>query len=113
MCLRASSVARSRRWAVTGDAALWRDCARVGKAVQVASADPLYGTMALIITFLIWMWMSNTAILLGPEFAATRVARPGGRHAFGGVSKNDDGLSGPLASKSRSRPWSCAPEEHR
>jgi membrane protein len=32
--------------------------------------DKVYGSIAGMIIFLIWMWLSNTAILLGAEFNA-------------------------------------------
>jgi hypothetical protein len=47
-----------------------------------ASCDKTYGTMAGIVVFLIWLWISNLAILLGLEFdaeAARRRAIAGGR----------------------------------
>jgi membrane protein len=32
--------------------------------------DKVYGSIAAVIIFLIWLWISNTAILLGAEFNA-------------------------------------------
>ncbi|MFD7610719.1 YihY/virulence factor BrkB family protein [Streptomyces sp. NPDC059828] len=50
--------------------------ASAGFAVYVAnfgSYNKTYGTMAGIIVFLIWLWISNLAILLGLEFDAEAV----------------------------------------
>ena len=32
--------------------------------------NKVYGSLAAVIIFLIWMWISNTAILIGAEFNA-------------------------------------------
>ena len=34
------------------------------------SYNKVYGSLAAVIIFLIWMWISNTAILIGAEFNA-------------------------------------------
>jgi membrane protein len=34
------------------------------------SYNKTYGTLGGVITFLVWMWMTNIAILLGAEFDA-------------------------------------------
>jgi membrane protein len=63
------------RW-VTGGAvlalALWI-CASIVLAVYVAnfgSYDKTYGTLAGVVVFLMWLWITNMAILLGAEFNA-------------------------------------------
>jgi membrane protein len=35
-----------------------------------ASYNKTYGSIAAVIVFLVWLWISNTAILLGLEFNA-------------------------------------------
>ena len=47
--------------------------ASAGFATYVAhfgSYDKTYGTLGGIITFLVWLWISNAAILLGAELNA-------------------------------------------
>ena len=34
------------------------------------SYNKVYGSLAAVIIFLIWMWISNTAVLIGAEFNA-------------------------------------------
>jgi membrane protein len=36
------------------------------------SYDKTYGTLAGVVIFLVWMWLTNTALLLGMEFSAER-----------------------------------------
>ena len=37
---------------------------------ELRSYDKTYGTLAGVIVFLIWLWISNVVILLGAEFNA-------------------------------------------
>ncbi len=63
------------RWVTPGSllAVLIWIAASAGFAVYVAnfsSYNKTYGSLAAVIIFLIWMWISNIAILLGAEFDA-------------------------------------------
>ncbi|MGP4090465.1 YihY/virulence factor BrkB family protein [Streptomyces sp. KR55] len=66
---------RGRRWITPGSflaLVIWL-IASAGFAFYVAnfgSYNKTYGTMAGVIVFLIWLWISNLAILLGLEFDA-------------------------------------------
>ncbi|MEU6914211.1 YihY/virulence factor BrkB family protein [Streptomyces olindensis] len=66
------------RWITPGSALallIWL-IASAGFAVYVAnfaSYNKTYGTMAGVIVFLIWLWITNLAILLGLEFDAETV----------------------------------------
>lgn len=66
---------RGFRWVSPGSALavfLWL-VASAGFALYVAnfaSYDRTYGSMAAVIVFLVWLWISNLAILLGLEFDA-------------------------------------------
>ena len=61
-------------------------------AVYVANFshyDKIYGSLAGVIIFLIWMWISNVAILLGTEFnaelkrgRAMKAGHPAGQEPF-------------------------------
>jgi membrane protein len=45
----------------------------VGFALYVAafgSYNKTYGTLGAVIVFLVWLWLSNAAVLLGAEFTA-------------------------------------------
>ncbi|MEU8591816.1 YihY/virulence factor BrkB family protein [Streptomyces sp. NPDC048664] len=63
------------RWTTPGSflaLAIWTG-ASLGFAFYVAnfaSYNKIYGTMAGVIVFLVWLWISNLAILLGLEFDA-------------------------------------------
>ncbi|WP_079149000.1 YihY/virulence factor BrkB family protein [Streptomyces agglomeratus] len=71
----APNVKRKLRWVSPGSfvaVIIWL-IASAAFALYVAnfsSYDKTYGSMAAIIIFLIWMWISNIAILLGLEFNA-------------------------------------------
>ncbi|MFF5789177.1 YihY/virulence factor BrkB family protein [Streptomyces sp. NPDC012693] len=66
---------RGWRWVTPGSAVallIWM-AASAGFALYVAefaSYNKTYGTMAGVIVFLIWLWISNLAVLLGLEFDA-------------------------------------------
>jgi membrane protein len=66
------------RWITPGSLlalAIWL-AASAGFAFYVAnfsSYNKTYGTMAGVIVFLVWLWISNLAILLGLEFDAESV----------------------------------------
>ena len=63
------------RWITPGGilgVVLWV-AASAGLGVYIAnlgSYDRTYGTLASVIVFLVWLWISNIAILLGAEFDA-------------------------------------------
>jgi membrane protein len=66
------------RWITPGSllALLIWMIASAGFAVYVAnfaSYNKTYGTMAGVIVFLVWLWITNLAILLGLEFDAETV----------------------------------------
>lgn len=71
----APNVRRRFRWASPGSVlavVIWL-VASVGFAVYVAnfaSYGKTYGSLAGVIVFLVWLWISNIAILLGLEFNA-------------------------------------------
>ncbi|MFF9428263.1 YihY/virulence factor BrkB family protein [Streptomyces sp. NPDC014746] len=66
---------RGWRWVTPGSALallVWA-AASAGFAVyvaQFASYNRVYGTMAGVVVFLVWLWISNLAVLLGLEFDA-------------------------------------------
>lgn len=66
---------RSFRWVTPGSLlalVLWM-LASVGFAFYVAnfgSYDKTYGTLGGVITFLVWIWLTNVAVLLGAELNA-------------------------------------------
>ncbi|MFE7598376.1 YihY/virulence factor BrkB family protein [Streptomyces sp. NPDC057494] len=66
---------RGWRWVTPGSALallIWM-AASAGFAVyvaQFASYNRVYGTMAGVVVFLVWLWISNLAVLLGLEFDA-------------------------------------------
>ncbi|MGK5643309.1 YihY/virulence factor BrkB family protein, partial [Streptomyces sp. URMC 126] len=66
---------RGFRWLTPGGVlavVLWL-AASAGFALYVAnfgSYNKIYGTLAGVIVFLIWLWLTNLAILLGLEFDA-------------------------------------------
>jgi membrane protein len=63
------------RWISPGgllDVVVWI-AASAGFALYVAnfsSYDKTYGSLAAVIVFLVWLWISNLAILVGAEFDA-------------------------------------------
>jgi membrane protein len=63
------------RWVTPGSAlaTLMWVVASAGFAVYVAkfnSYNKTYGSLAAVIVFLVWLWISNLALLLGAEFDA-------------------------------------------
>lgn len=78
-----------------------------GFAVYVAnfgSYNKTYGTLAGVIIFLVWLWLSNLAILLGLEFDA-ELARQ--RAISGGLAGSEE----PYVEPRDTRKWSDDPEE--
>ncbi|MEV0536114.1 YihY/virulence factor BrkB family protein [Kitasatospora sp. NPDC050463] len=83
---------RGFRWISPGSVlavVLWM-AASAGFAVYVAnfsSFNRIYGTLAGVIVFLVWLWISNLAILLGLEFDA-ELSRE--RAIEGGLPKGEE-----------------------
>ncbi|MFI6449201.1 YihY/virulence factor BrkB family protein [Kitasatospora sp. NPDC050543] len=83
---------RGFRWISPGSllaVALWM-AASAGFALYVAnfsSYNKTYGTLAGVIVFLVWLWISNLAILLGLEFDA-ELSRE--RAIEGGLPKGEE-----------------------
>ncbi|MEV4433172.1 YihY/virulence factor BrkB family protein [Streptomyces sp. NPDC049555] len=83
---------RGLRWITPGSIlalALWM-AASAGFALYVAnfgSYNKTYGSLAAVIVFLVWLWLSNLAILLGLEFDA-ELARE--RAALGGHPPDEE-----------------------
>ncbi|MER5527995.1 YihY/virulence factor BrkB family protein [Streptomyces sp. NPDC002677] len=73
-------------------------------AAHFASYNKTYGTLAGVIVFLMWLWISNIAILLGLEFDA-ELARQ--RAVVGGLPKGEE----PYLPPRDTRAWST--EDHR
>ena len=91
------------RWITPGSflaLVIWL-AASAGFAIYVAnfaSYNKTYGTMAGVIVFLVWLWISNLAILLGLEFDAETVrqravAGEAERRLFGRNEKRVDRLN--------------------
>ncbi|MFF3614808.1 YihY/virulence factor BrkB family protein [Streptomyces sp. NPDC002580] len=57
-----------------------------------ASYNKTYGTMAAVVVFLVWLWISNLAILLGLEFDAEAVRQ---RAVAGGMSPETEPYTQP------------------
>jgi membrane protein len=55
--------------------------------VNFASYDKTYGALGGVIVFLVWLWLSNIAILLGAEFNAERAR---GRYMDKGHRADDE-----------------------
>ncbi|KAB1142376.1 YihY/virulence factor BrkB family protein [Streptomyces luteolifulvus] len=64
-----------------------------------ASYNKTYGTLAGVIVFLVWLWISNIAILLGPEFDAELARR---RAVAGGLPESEE----PYVPPRDTRAWS-------
>jgi len=100
---------RGFRWVTPGSvlALLVWMIASAGFAFYVAhfaSYNKTYGTLAGVIVFLIWLWISNIAVLLGLEFDA-ELARQ--RAVAGGLSNGEE----PYLPPRDTRAWSK--EDHR
>ena len=71
---------RGFRWGLPGAVvalAVWA-LASAGFALYVAnfgSYSKTYGTLAGIVVFLVWLWLSNIAVLLGAQVNAERERR--------------------------------------
>ncbi|MFJ5938906.1 YihY/virulence factor BrkB family protein [Streptomyces sp. NPDC093071] len=59
---------------------------------QFASYNKTYGTMAGVIVFLVWLWISNLALLLGLEFDAEAVRQ---RAVLGGMAPDREPYTEP------------------
>nr|WP_230203324.1 YihY/virulence factor BrkB family protein [Parafrankia discariae] len=98
---------RGFRWLTPGSAlavVIWL-AASAGFALYVAnfgSYNKTYGTLAGVIIFLIWLWLSNLAILLGLEFDA-EIARE--RAVTGGLPADEE----PYAEPRDTRAWPHRP----
>jgi membrane protein len=95
---------RGFRWVTPGSvlALLVWMIASAGFAFYVAhfaSYNKTYGTLAGVVVFLIWLWISNIAVLLGLEFDA-ELARQ--RAVVGGLPKDEE----PYLPPRDTRAWS-------
>ncbi|MEU1274201.1 YihY/virulence factor BrkB family protein [Streptomyces sp. NPDC005799] len=85
------------RWVTPGSflaLVIWM-IASAGFAIYVAnfaSYNKTYGTMAGVIVFLVWLWISNLAILLGLEFDAETVRQ---RAIAGGLPPDQEPYTEP------------------
>ncbi|MER5307754.1 YihY/virulence factor BrkB family protein [Streptomyces sp. NPDC002773] len=95
---------RGWRWITPGSALallIWM-VASAGFALYVAefaSYNKTYGTMAGVIVFLIWLWISNLAVLLGLEFDAEALRQ---RAVAGGMPPDQE----PYVEPRDTRSWS-------
>ena len=95
---------RGFRWIYPGSllaVLLWM-AASAGFALYAAhfsSSNKTYGTLAGVIVFLVWLWISNLAVLLGLEFGAELYRE---RAIEGGLPKGDE----PYVRPRETRPWS-------
>ncbi|WP_062645806.1 YihY/virulence factor BrkB family protein [Streptomyces maremycinicus] len=95
---------RGLRWTTPGSVlalVIWL-LASAGFAFYVAnfgSYNKTYGTLAAVIVFLVWLWISNIAILLGLEFDA-ELARQ--RAVAGGLPEDEE----PYVQPRDTRAWS-------
>ncbi len=95
---------RGWRWITPGSVLallIWM-AASAGFAVYVssfASYNRVYGTMAGVVVFLVWLWIGNLAVLLGLEFDAELLRR---RAVAGGMPPNRE----PYVRPRDTRAWS-------
>lgn len=95
---------RGFRWITPGSflaLAIWL-AASAGFAVYVAhfgSYNKTYGTLAGVIVFLVWLWITNLAVLLGLEFDAELVRE---RAIVGGMPEREE----PYVRPRSTRTWS-------
>ncbi|WP_018503858.1 YihY/virulence factor BrkB family protein [Parafrankia discariae] len=98
---------RGFRWLTPGSVlavVIWL-AASAGFALYVANSgsyNKTYGTLAGVIIFLVWLWLSNLAILLGLEFDA-EIARE--RAVAGGLPADEE----PYAEPRDTRTWPHSP----
>jgi membrane protein len=64
------------------------------------SYNKTYGSMAAVIVFLVWLWISNLAILLGLEFDAEILRQ---RAVAGGQEPEDEPYTQPRDTRTWSR----------
>ncbi|MER7623710.1 YihY/virulence factor BrkB family protein [Streptomyces sp. NPDC126503] len=92
------------RWITPGSVlalVIWM-AASAGFALYVAefaSYNKTYGTMAGVIVFLVWLWISNLAVLLGLEFDAETLRQ---RAVAGGMPPDEE----PYVEPRDTRSWS-------
>ncbi|WP_138908293.1 YihY/virulence factor BrkB family protein [Streptomyces chryseus] len=97
---------RGFKWVTPGSflaLLLWL-AASAGFALYVAnfgSYNKTYGTLAGVIIFLVWLWLTNVAILLGLEFDAEMVRE---RAIVGGLPEDEE----PYVAPRDTRAWSEA-----
>ncbi|MEU8760314.1 YihY/virulence factor BrkB family protein [Streptomyces sp. NPDC048659] len=95
---------RGWRWVTPGSVVallIWM-AASAGFAAYVssfASYNRVYGTMAGVVVFLVWLWISNLAVLLGLEFDAELLRR---RAVAGGMPPDRE----PYVRPRDTRAWS-------
>lgn len=95
---------RGFKWVTPGSflaLAIWM-AASAGFAFYVAnfaSYNKTYGTLAGVIVFLVWLWITNLAILLGLEFDAEMVRQ---RAIAGGLPEDEE----PYVEPRDTRAWS-------
>ncbi|MFJ8742966.1 YihY/virulence factor BrkB family protein [Embleya sp. NPDC127516] len=100
---------RGFRWITPGSflaLAIWM-LASAGFAFYVAnfaSYNKTYGTLAGVIIFLVWLWITNLAVLLGLEFDAELARR---RAIAGGLPEDEE----PYVRPRDTRKWSA--KDHR
>lgn len=100
---------RGFRWVTPGSflaLAIWM-LASAGFAFYVAnfaSYNKTYGTLAGVIIFLVWLWITNLAVLLGLEFDAELARR---RAIAGGLPEDEE----PYVRPRDTRKWSA--KDHR
>ncbi|MEV4943135.1 YihY/virulence factor BrkB family protein [Streptomyces zaomyceticus] len=100
---------RGFKWVTPGSflaLVIWM-IASAGFAFYVAnfgSYNKTYGTLAGVIIFLVWLWITNLAVLLGLEFDAEMVRQ---RAIAGGLSADEE----PYVEPRDTREWS--EEDHR
>ncbi|GHF53648.1 hypothetical protein GCM10010218_38920 [Streptomyces mashuensis] len=99
---------RGLRWVTPGSVValvLWL-ASSAGFALYVANFgafNKTYGSLAAVIVFLVWLWISNLAVLLGLEFDA-ELARE--RAALGGHPRDEE----PYVEPRDTRAWDHGPQ---
>lgn len=105
---------RGWRWITPGSALallIWL-AASAGFAVYVAefaSYNRIYGTMGGVVVFLIWLWISNLAVLLGLEFDAETLRQ---RAVVGGMPPDEEPYVEPRDTRSWTEEERAVRDEH-